>query len=161
MTHNLVLKLEEYFKEEEISHEKLFNQITLYIYYLFSRESKSDIYILGKQLPNDQLKNLITYYNGDKINVPTIDEFREANILAICYFLKEIKGWSWEQIKKFFPSKEYKDFEFSSISFGKKINTIKESLKKDLMNSLKSIENLEEKKLKKLINKERKNKIGK
>jgi hypothetical protein len=29
------------------------------------------------------------------------------------------------------------------------------------MNSLKSIENLEEKKLKKLINKERKNKIGK
>jgi hypothetical protein len=153
MTNNLLSKLEDYFKEEEISYEKLFNQISLYIYYLSSIKSKSDLYILGKQLSSEQLKNLIMYYNGDFIKVPTIDEFSEAQLLSICYFLKEIKGWNWEQIKKFLPSKEYSEFDFSSISFGKKINMIRESLKKDLMNSLKSIENLNENKLKKLMKK--------
>lgn len=151
MTQNILSKLEDYFKEENISYEKIFNQVTFYIYYIFSTRTQSDLYILAKLLPPKELKKVIEYFGGDKINVPSNDELLEANILAICYYLKEVREWNWDQIKKFFPSKEYQNFDFNSISFGKKINNIKELLKKDLKDSLKSLDTLSKKELKKLL----------
>ena len=125
MTSNLFQKLQEYFNEEKTLHKEIFDQISLYIYYLFSSKSQSDLYVLAKLLNNHELlRKLARYYAGSKIQMPTGEELLEADILTICFYLKEIRGWNWEQIKSFFPL-EYQDFDFSSISFGKKINTIK------------------------------------
>lgn len=157
MTDTIIAKLEEYFKKEEISYEKLFNQISLYIYYIFSTtRAQSDLYILAKLLSHKDLRKLIDYFSGDKIVVPTYEELLEADVLAICYYLKEIRGWNWEQIKKFFPSEEYQNFDFSSISFGKKINSVKDLLKKDLKNALKDLKAVDNKKLKKFLKRDKK-----
>ena len=140
MTSNLFQKLQEYFNEEKILHEEIFDQISFYIYYLFSSKSQSDLYVLAKLLNNHELlRKLARYYAGSKIQMPTGEELFEADILTICFYLKEIRGWNWEQIKTFFPM-EYQNFDFSSISFGKKINTIKMQLKADLTKSLKHLD---------------------
>jgi hypothetical protein len=132
-------QLEEYFKAQEKADEDVLNQIILYIYYLESKSSNSDLFILARLLPNDVLYKLISYYDGDILKMPSKEEFKKSYVVSICFYLKEVKGWSWEQIKEFFPSNPEYDDLLSSISIGKRINKVKDTLGKDLMNLIKTL----------------------
>jgi len=132
-------QLEQYFKAQEKADKEVLNQIILYIYYLESKSTNSDLFVLARLLPSEILYKLISYYDGDIIKMPSKEEFKRAYIVSICFYLKEIKGWSWEEIKNFFPNNvDYEDL-ISSISIGKKINKIKETLSNDLLELLKSL----------------------
>lgn len=132
-------KLDAYFKVEENS-KNIFNQLALFIYFSESQKSNSDLFLLARLLPDEFLSKIIYYFDGDIIKIPTRQEYKDSYILALCFYLKEIKGWSWEEIKNFLPISEFnKNDDLSSISIGKKINTIKESMDRNLMKSLNSI----------------------
>ena len=137
---NLKEQLEQYFKIQEKSDKETLNQIILYIYYLESKSSKSDLFILARLLPSSQLYDLISYYDGDVIKMPSKEDYKKAYIVSICYYLKEIKKWNWEQIKAFFPSNSNYEDLLSPISIGKKINKIKEELGYDIIKLLKSMD---------------------
>ena len=55
-------------------------------------------------------------------------------MLAIIWYLKDFKGWDWNQIKSFMALPKYFEDEFfSSISFGKKIASLKDEINKELL----------------------------
>lgn len=132
-------QLEQYFKAQEKADKEVLNQIILYIYYLESKSANSDLFILARLLPSEMLYKLISYYDGDVLKMPTKDEFKKAYVVSICFYLKEIKGWTWEQIKQFFPANVDYDDIISSISLGKRINKIKEVLGNDIVKLLKEL----------------------
>jgi len=132
-------QLDQYFKVQEKTDKDVLNQIILYIYYLESNNTQSDLFILARLLPSELLYKIVSYYDGDILKMPSKDEFKRAYILSICFYLKEIKGWDWPKIKKFFPSNTDYDELISSISIGKRINKIKEDLGADFLKLLKSL----------------------
>jgi hypothetical protein len=131
-------RLDKYFKIEEYNVKKIFNQLSLYIYYLESRDTKKDLYVLAKILPEEYLSKVISYFDGDIIKMPTKAEYKESYVLALCYYLKEIKQWSWVQIKEFLSLPDLEKDDLSSIKIGKKINKIKEEINKNLLNIIQS-----------------------
>lgn len=133
-------QLDRFFKTQEQEDKDVLNQIILYIYYLNSKSSNSDLFILAKLLPQEHLYKIISYYDGDILKMPSKEEFKISYIISVCFYLKEIKNWSWTQIKGFFPSNDEYDELLSTISLGKKINKIKENLSQDLFNLLKNLE---------------------
>ena len=110
--------------------EKVFNQLAFYIYSLDSNQH--DLYILAKILSSEDLQKLISYYDGKHIKIPTNEKYEECLLVSLCFYLKEIKGWDWVEIKKFMDLPEKHKKHISTISLGGKINKIKKRLNSDL-----------------------------
>lgn len=146
MSNSLLLKetIEKYFKKIDELDKQIFSQLALYIYYLESKKTESDLYILAKLLPEEYLERVISFYDGASLKLPKNEDYKKTYLLAICYYLKEIKHWGWDQIKAFVPiPKEYQDI-LSSISIGKRINLISENMSAEFISLLTNydIENL-------------------
>ena len=135
-------RLEELFKKSEENEYKLFTIIALIIYSYQNKFSNSDLYMLAKLIEEEEsskeyFTKLVNYYDGDILKLPTKDELRYNQMLAITWYLKDFKGWDWTQIKAFMALPKYFEEEFfSSISFGKKISSIKDEINKELLLTL-------------------------
>lgn len=126
----VVEKLQRYLEHENVSAKEILNRLSLFIY---QRESsQTDLFHLAHLLSDESLWKLIDYYDGATIRIPTKENFGECLELAIVFFLREVKGLSWEEIK---PMLKKDDKNFSSTGYGKKI----ESLKKDISSTLLSL----------------------
>jgi len=130
---------DDYFAREKERNKNLFSILTLYIYQMESKNS--DLHILSKLLDKESLKKLIKYYNGDSLKLPTVDEYVSSEILAICFYLKEIKHYTWEEIKEFLNLPSWNTDSFNTIVIGRKINKIKDNMSKEFHNFLKSSTN--------------------
>lgn len=124
----------EYLKQEEELGNKIYHQLALYIYSLES--PNSDLYMLAKLLKEDDLIRLISYYDGDVIRLPKKDNYKDCALTALCFYLKEIKGWSWEKIHTYLDLPENSKDLLSSISIGGKINKVKEVLGNELLKAI-------------------------
>jgi hypothetical protein len=92
--------------------------------------------MLAKLLPEESLIKLISYFDGDVIRLPRKDNYKDCILTALCFYLKDIKGWSWDKIHKYLDLPENSKEVLSSISIGGKINKVKEILGEDLLKSL-------------------------
>jgi len=126
--------LDDYFQKDDVLTEQIFNQLTLYIYSLNS--DQHDLYLLAKLLDTENLQKLIGYYDGDILKLPTREEYKTSILTALCFWLKTFKGYSWSEIKEYLNIPENNKDILSSISIGGKINRVKESLGKDLLEAL-------------------------
>lgn len=138
-------KLAEYFEATQQADMEVFNQLVLYIYAVESQAS--DLHILAKILPQEQLTKLINYYDGDTLKLPSKEEYWKCFMTALSYYFKCIKGMSWSEIKEMIdlPDKD-KDM-ISSISLGYAINRINRDMTRDLKNILKQFEGIDYKEL--------------
>lgn len=132
---SLKKKLDEYFKVSEYTAEQALNALSLLI---FSFDSdKNDLFILAKLLKPEDVAKLVYYYNGASLKIPTIEDFKRAKILASCYYLREIKGWSWPDIKEYLGLTEEEELEDSSTkSIGKQLAKVKKDLRPDFLDVL-------------------------
>jgi len=130
-------KLKKYLKVEEETASSLFEQLALYIYSL--EAEKHDLYILAKLLPEKEISKLVAYFDGDTIKLPTKKEHRTLLLLGVCYYLKEIKRFTWEEIKTFLDLPENNQDLVSSISLGGKINKLNEKISKEWVEMLRNI----------------------
>lgn len=131
MQHGMLLnKIRSYVQQTEYSEQQILESLSLYIYQ--KQGDINDLYILAKLLPEGTLSNLIAYYDGDSLNLPTKEEYKNSKILAVSFFLREIKKWSWEDIREFLDLPEEEIQMINSYSLGKKIATIKEELNYDI-----------------------------
>jgi hypothetical protein len=135
-----VLKIiDDYFKSQQLTDAQIFNILRLYIYEIKSMQYGCDLHMLGKLLPPSTLEAVTNYYDGDVIKPPKKSELLESTFLSICFFLKEIKGWDWIKIKEFINLPEADKDLLSSISIGKQINHLRESMGKDIMDLIKTM----------------------
>jgi len=140
--------LDKYFKTREKTAKESLNKVALYIYYLESKNNQSDLFLLAHLLPEEYLMKLINYFSGDTLKLPTRNEFVDCYLLAVCFYLKEVENWDWKMIKDFIPLSEPNKEILSSISLGRKINTIKENMTIEIKNIL---NNIKEKDFRKLL----------
>jgi hypothetical protein len=127
----LLEKLNNYFEKDS---QNIFDQLALYIYQHETKET--DLYILAKLLPHESLIKVINFFNGDVIKIPTKIQFKECYLTSICFYLREIKKWEWNQIKK---SLNLSEEDFNTYGIGRRINAIKDSLAKDILIALKML----------------------
>lgn len=138
MNNSLLLKetIEKYFKKVDELDKQIFSQLALYIYYLEGKRTESDLYVLAKIIPEEYVDKIISYFDGTNLKLPKNDDYKKSYLLAICYYLKEIKHWNWEQIKAFIPiPKQYQNL-LSPISIGKRINQISEMMSAEFISIL-------------------------
>lgn len=130
-------KLSEHFKRDENT-SSLFHQLSLYIYETEAKET--DLHILAKILPEENLMKLIAYYDGDILKMPSKEKYEDCLFLALCYYLKEIKGWNWNQIKEFLNLPEHNQDLLNPIIVGRKISKVKSNIERYLLKVLKETE---------------------
>lgn len=130
--------IEHYFQKDEILDKQIFNELTLYVYSLESKDS--DLYMLAKMLDEESLQKIIAYYDGDSLKLPTREEYKNCVLTALCMWLKTFKGYSWIEIKEYLEIPENNKDILSSISIGGKINKVQDNLGKELFDHLNRIE---------------------
>lgn len=153
-TNRIFNKIKEYFVVEAKTSDEIFNRLIMWVYGQYVHEY--NLYELAKLLPDEHLLRLIDYYDGKLLKLPSKMEFQECFLIAIIFYLKEYKQYSWDQIKNIFDT--YPDGKqlFNSISMSKKILKIRK-LKKNLHKQLQLILedlSLSDEEIKKLISKD-------
>ena len=141
MNSSIAKKIEDYFDiDKKVSTETL-EILTWYIYQL-EENRHHDLHLIAKILPETYSSALVNYFDGDYIKMPTKEEYIRLRLLAVCFFLKESLGWSWDRIKIFLniAGKEKEIEEFSSISLGNKINKIRKNLHNDIKSIMENCE---------------------
>lgn len=130
-------KLEKYFEIDKKTSIQIFNSLCLYIFQLESKDT--DLYKLATILPEEDLIKLISYFDGEKMTIPSEEDYRRCKLLAFAFYMKEILGKSWKEIKEYldFPD-NCSDF-ISSISLGRRINQIRDNIIRDLVDGLKKV----------------------
>lgn len=100
------------------------------LWIVFEHETKQhDLYYLSKILSLEQIIDIVEFYNGAEMRIPSKKEFRESLALVVALHM-DMKGSSWEEIKSVLGLKD-KDY-FNSISIGKKMKLIKEGIKQKI-----------------------------
>lgn len=139
MSKKLIMsKMSSYKKNTSYSIDQVFNALSLYIYSM--QGHINDLYILSKILDKQSLEKLISYYDGDTLRIPSKEEFKQAELISSCYFLKEIQGWSWEKIKTFLQLTKADEDMFNTMSLGKQLIDIKENINRDISSMMKNLE---------------------
>lgn len=132
--------IDEYLALEKQTADNVFTQLFLYICSQESPNSPSDLYILGKLLKPGDVKSIVDYFDGDSIRIPRKEEYRVSMLVALCFYLKVIKGYDWGDIKDFINLPENSSDILSTISIGRKINNISANLGKDIIKALQGLE---------------------
>ena len=139
MANSIVNTIDNYFNVDKKVSKETLEILTWYIYSL-EENRHHDLHLIAKILPEKYTSALVNYYDGDHIKMPFKEEYIKLRLLAVCFFLKESQGWSWERIKIFLNISGKEIDEFSSISLGNKINKIKDNLNKDIKNVIDNCE---------------------
>lgn len=119
-------RVKDYFESEEKANQEILDQIRLQI--LFMDKEKTDTYILAKKLPKDLYIDLISYFDGDCIRLPTVEDFIQAELLAPIYFLRQYKNKSWVEIRKILDI-DSTDENYKASILAKKVEEIDNHIK--------------------------------
>jgi hypothetical protein len=101
----------------------LFRAIALVFYH---NEKLSDIYDAYKLLGVENFVRMIHLFDGRTVRFPTSTELKDAIILSLCFYYKEVEGLSWEEVHDRIP------FKFSSLTVSYKIKSLNAALKAEL-----------------------------
>ncbi len=107
-------------KKEE---EQFFKIISLFLY---NREN-DQLTTLYRELGQDMFSRVIDVLGGENIILPNREEYRDMNLVALCYYLKEMKGMSWTEIHEALPFDN-----LNSIKYGKWIGKLSKDIRKEI-----------------------------
>lgn len=89
--------------------------------------NNKDILNLYKLLPNlEEFVKVIKLFSGRKVKFPTEEEINECMTLALIYYYRYEKGYTWEEVKKIVPQ------DFNPIGYAAKISGFNTQLKKKI-----------------------------
>jgi len=106
----------------------LYRAIALVFYH---NEKLSDIYDAYKLLGVENFVKLIHLFDGRTVRFPTSTELKDAVILSLCFYYREIEGLTWEEVHARIP------FKFSSLTVSYKIKSLNSAIRKELINIFK------------------------
>ena len=100
------------------------------LWIVFENESKQhDLYYISKILSLPQIIDLVEFYDGSQMKIPSKKEFRESLSLVVALHL-DMNGYTWEEIKNLLDLKD-KSY-YNSLMIGKKMKSIKENIKQKI-----------------------------
>jgi hypothetical protein len=109
-------QINEMFSKKKDSEINIILQVvSLLIYQNANSTLLVDLY---KLLGPEKFSQMVLLLDGTLFKLPSASEFKESLVVALCFYYKEIKGFSWQEIKDKFP------FEISGISCGIKIKQL-------------------------------------
>jgi len=118
----------------------IINSISFLIYEIENND-KNDLFILSKLLDEQSLINIINYYNGTTIRLPSKLEYKRNLILSLYFYLVEIKGYDFKQASQIIKDKAGYEIEEHDHLFGKKLKAIKDKLKERVLQMLEELRN--------------------
>jgi len=118
---------------------QMLNSITFLVYEVESG-NKNDLFMLSKLLDEESLNNLINYYDGANIRIPTVDDFKRSTVLGLFYYLMDVKNLTFAQSKSVIESYGYV-VEEDSISLGKRVSNLRKQLASRILNVIEDIQN--------------------
>lgn len=75
----------------------------------------------------DTFLDVISIFERKTITFPSKEEVKEAIMLSLVFYLREVHGYTWEEIKAIVP------FDFSSISYAFKIKNLNKFVAEKLL----------------------------
>lgn len=102
------------------------NSITFLVYEI-ENDSKNDLFILSKLIDEKSLNRLINHYDGTAIRIPSIDDYKRSSVLALYFYLMDIKNKSFKDATNIIESSGYK-IEESISSIGKQVSALRQKL---------------------------------
>ena len=85
--------------------------------------------MLSKLLNEESLVKLIDYYDGSEIKIPTKREYKQNMVLAIYFFLTEIKGFSFKKATETLKDMSGLEIDESEQIIGRRLSKLKDKLK--------------------------------
>ena len=131
-------RIDKYFKSISESNKKILNELILWSY--ADVQHNKDLYHLGEILPPKYLMQLISYFDGETIKLPTKKEYEDHLFLILVYYLRKQHGFSWKDVKIYLDiTKDEEKRLISPISTGKKLLKLQKRLDKRLENILENM----------------------
>jgi len=101
----------------------LFRAIALVFHH---NEKLSDIYDAYKLLGVESFVKLIHLFDGRTVRFPSSTELKDAIILSLCFYYREIEKLTWEEVHDRIP------FKFSSLTIAYKIKSLNAAIRKEI-----------------------------
>lgn len=99
----------------------------IFVVYEVKSGNKNDLFMLSKLLDEKSLNNMINFYNGSTIKLPTISEYKESTVLALYYFLTDIKNLEFSKATEVIESQGYKVEQEPKV-LGKKLEALRKQI---------------------------------
>jgi len=128
-------QLREAFKPTSAQQSYLYCAIALVFYH---DEKLSDIYDVYKLMGIENFVRLIHLFDGRTVTFPNSSELKEAIILSLCFYYREVEGLTWEECH------DKINFKFSSLQMSHKIKSLNAALRKELTSLFKQQANKSE-----------------
>lgn len=128
-------KIQEHFDIEKRTTQEMLNSLTMMVYQMDTPHN--DLHHLAKILPEEYLIKLVNYYDGALLSMPSKIEYRDSMLLVMIFFLKDIQGWSWSQIKTYLNLPD--DTGMNSISLSRRLMTFKKKIRKEFLMTMKKL----------------------
>jgi hypothetical protein len=93
-------------------------------------EKVSGVYDAYKLLGVENFVRLIHLFDGRTVRFPTSTDLKDAIILSLCFYYREVEGLAWDEIHDRIP------FRFNSLSVTHKIKSLNSVLKSELSGML-------------------------
>lgn len=96
------------------------------IVYSIECNQNNDLYLLAKAINEENtLVNIVNYFSGVTLKLPTLEEFLLYQQIAVYFFLIEIEGKKFSEVTNMLESNGNK---VNHILIGKKLSEFKEKL---------------------------------
>lgn len=117
-------KIESLIKTNTETEESMFFHIISLL--LYSREN-DQLSTLYKEVGKEKFSEIIDSLGGQTIHLPNREEYKDVTLVALCYYLKEIKGRSWKEIHDIIPFDN-----INSVKYGKWIARLSRDIKSQI-----------------------------
>lgn len=118
----------------------LINSISFLVYEIENND-KNDLFILSKLLDEQSLINMINYYNGATIKLPTKLEYKRNLTLALYFYLMEIKGFTFNQSSQIMKEMSGFKIDEAENNIGKRLYLLKDKLKNRVVQMVEELKN--------------------
>jgi hypothetical protein len=124
-------QLNELFTKKEPSEtEKILNVVGLIVH----SSKNEDMSRLYSQVGLKAFTEVIEVFGGRTVKFIEKEQLRENLVLALCYYYREVKGYSWDKIKNTLP------FEINPVSMGIRISSLNSKIRKEIDEILEIVE---------------------
>lgn len=118
----------------------LINSISFLVYEIENND-RNDLFMLSKLLDEQSLTNLINYYNGTTIKLPTKLEYKRNLTLALYFYLIELKGFTFAQASEILKNQTGFQIDENEKSIGLRLKYLKDKLKVKVLQMIEELKN--------------------